>query len=83
MEKETAEEFFLVEFQTRSKASLPQRTEAGPPSLHSLRTSYTGLYYSTLQPLLWYIPLCLPELHTVPGTKYVLNKHLLNKGMNK
>lgn len=48
MEKETAEEFFLVEFQTRSKASLLQQTEAGPPSLHSLRTSHTGLYYSTL-----------------------------------
>lgn len=36
MEKETAEEFFLVEFQTRSKASLLQRTEAGPLlSIHS------------------------------------------------
>ena len=38
---------------------------------------------STLQPTLWYIPLRLPELHKVPGTKLVLNKHLLNKGMNK
>lgn len=85
MEKESAEKGFCSGDFTlgvpRHGSSLPP-SEDSLPSLHSLRL------HTHASPVAPYSQcsgtfLCLPELLTVPGTTYVLNKHLLNKGMNK